>query len=85
MVDPLRGSIEMDVEGYKTLQPVWAELITVLTDHIDVKAANAKGIKVGHTPGVLSDAGGSPSPIKSDVAPPRKRPSENRMKTALPG
>lgn len=27
-------------------------------DHIDVKAANARGIKIGHTPGVLSDAGG---------------------------
>ncbi|TYJ52489.1 hypothetical protein B9479_006923 [Cryptococcus floricola] len=26
-------------------------------DHIDVKAANKRGIKVGHTPGVLSDAG----------------------------
>jgi glyoxylate/hydroxypyruvate reductase len=26
-------------------------------DHIDVKACNNKGIKVGHTPGVLSDAG----------------------------
>ncbi|EAL21744.1 hypothetical protein CNBC4460 [Cryptococcus deneoformans B-3501A] len=25
-------------------------------DHIDVKAANARGIKIGHTPGVLSDA-----------------------------
>ncbi|WVF70348.1 hypothetical protein IAT40_005138 [Kwoniella sp. CBS 6097] len=25
-------------------------------DHIDVKAANAKGIKVGHTPGVLNNA-----------------------------
>ncbi|ORX36051.1 hypothetical protein BD324DRAFT_646148 [Kockovaella imperatae] len=25
-------------------------------DHIDVKAAHAKGIKIGHTPGVLSDA-----------------------------
>ncbi|WVN89863.1 uncharacterized protein L203_105093 [Cryptococcus depauperatus CBS 7841] len=25
-------------------------------DHIDVKAANSKGIKIGHTPGVLSDA-----------------------------
>jgi hypothetical protein len=26
-------------------------------DHINVKAANARGIKIGHTPGVLSDAG----------------------------
>ena len=25
-------------------------------DHIDVAGANAKGIKVGHTPGVLSDS-----------------------------
>ncbi|CAK9784952.1 hypothetical protein CC85DRAFT_283940 [Cutaneotrichosporon oleaginosum] len=25
-------------------------------DHIDVKAANARGIKIGHTPGVLSDS-----------------------------
>lgn len=29
----------------------------MIVDHIDVRAANARGIKVGHTPGVLSDAG----------------------------
>ena len=28
----------------------------MMVDHIDVQAANAKGIKIGHTPGVLSDA-----------------------------
>lgn len=27
-----------------------------ILDHINVKLANSKGIKVGHTPGVLSDA-----------------------------
>lgn len=32
-------------------------LLTSCADHIDVKAANARGIKIGHTPGVLSDAG----------------------------
>ena len=28
----------------------------IIKDHIDVKGANAKGIKIGHTPGVLSEA-----------------------------
>lgn len=32
------------------------EVILLTADHIDVKGANAKGIKIGHTPGVLDDA-----------------------------
>lgn len=30
--------------------------LSLIPDHIDVKAANARGIKIGHTPGVLSDS-----------------------------
>lgn len=32
------------------------EYAVLTADHIDVPAANARGIKIGHTPGVLSDA-----------------------------
>ncbi|WWC66501.1 uncharacterized protein I206_100403 [Kwoniella pini CBS 10737] len=31
----------------------------IMHNHIDVKAAHARGIKIGHTPGVLNDAGES--------------------------
>ncbi|WVQ70833.1 hypothetical protein IAR50_000358 [Cryptococcus sp. DSM 104548] len=51
-------SDKIDDEFLRTANPNFAAVSTfsVGYDHIDVKAASKKGIKVGHTPGVLSDA-----------------------------
>ncbi|GFZ43670.1 hypothetical protein JCM24511_01390 [Saitozyma sp. JCM 24511] len=53
-----QGSDKVDKEFLDACNPNLKVISTfsVGYDHIDVKAANAKGIKVGHTPGVLSDA-----------------------------